>query len=625
MKNRRFLLILLFSLFLPAYSRGQENDDGGEGVDYYLYAGEAEAWEPTQEERLLELEIRTSSLPELAAWSRTLGLPEAGTRAELAARLRAHFNLDFTTEQDDAGRRIITIESARVTEYFTIEIVDEEFARLSGGVSISLIDGEATHRISAQEILFNRTRNILTARGGVEYLREEGGTTESFRGDSITVDLDNWTSVFLDGASYRALGGEGGTFSIEGRVITAGNEDVTIIEGATIRNAENPEALWSITASRLWLLPGSDFAIFNAFLRVGEIPVLYIPFFYYPASEIVFRPVLGFRSREGAFVQTTTYLLGRPTREGTAESSLTRLLGADPDAEMVLEGIFLRNTGRLVQDPQTTSLSVLLDYYTSLGFYFGLEFSTPAVGILSNFDISLGIGLTRTIFQDGLFHTPFAPDEDHFISGQSDWNRSNLFGWDVPFRYRFRLSSAVSGSLGGFSWSIPFYSDPFVDMDFMERSTAMDWLGMAQQGVAITEQDRLLMQIPAYQWELSGNLHFGSLIGGLSPFISTLALTSITSTVFFNSVNMPTNHPNFNPHSPSRAFFSPDRFQIYSVTGVISGTLFSRSGFQFTPPAAPEPEHDFGVIGTPRSPWQRDDDEEDAPPHASSIPQLAPP
>lgn len=152
---------------------------------------------------VLDMDIRTSTLMELAYWCRELGLSDGGTREELVRRLRDYYRLTPESEAVPEGR-IITIESARSTEYFTLEAVNEEYARLVGDVMISLKEGETVHRIKAWEILFNRTRNILSASGGVEYVKEDGTTRETFRGESITVDLDNWSGVFMDGVSEHA-------------------------------------------------------------------------------------------------------------------------------------------------------------------------------------------------------------------------------------------------------------------------------------------------------------------------------------------------------------------------------------------------------------------------------------
>ena len=261
----------------------------------------------TPEQRRIDMDIRTSTLSELAAWCRSLGLSEGGTSAELARRLRDHFQVSEQTSRRVDNRKVITIESARTTEYFTIEAVDEDYARLSGEVRISLKDGDAIHEIQAWDILFNRSRNILTASGGVVYKKTEGDKVETFRGDSITVNIDDWSSIFLGGVSERSLQSDNTTYKFAGTVITRDDEDVTILSKASISSANSEESLWSLNATRVWLLPGSDFAIFNAVLKVGEVPVMYIPFFYYPADEVIFHPVIGYRTREGNFAQTTTY------------------------------------------------------------------------------------------------------------------------------------------------------------------------------------------------------------------------------------------------------------------------------------------------------------------------------
>jgi hypothetical protein len=581
------------------------------------YAQEADEAEPAAEEPVLspeqkrvEMEIDTSTLPELAAWCRSLGLSEGGTKADLASRLRRHFNLPVSGRAVEDTQKLITIESARSTQYFKLEVVDEEYARLIGEVQVSLKDGDATHRINAWEILFNRTRNILTAKGGVEYIREQNDTVETFRGESITVNLDNWSSVFLDGVSERSLQSDDTTYRFAGSVISRSEQEVTVLSKAVISNAKNPEALWSLDATRVWLLPGSDFAIFNAVLKVGEIPVLYIPFFYFPADEVIFHPVIGYRTREGNFVQTTTYILGRPKASSSSQSSLTRILGSGDDVEKKREGLFLRSTGKKIKEPDSVSLKAMVDYYTNLGGYLGAELTTQKFGILNPVNLTLGIGLTRTLIPTATGYTPFAPLYD----GSSDWNSSNLFSSEVPFRYRFKLDSSINGRFGSLSWNFPYYSDPWVDRDFTKRTEAMDWINMAQQGAALLE-DSTENQLGDYQWQLSGSLNPS--LPFLSPFISSMSISN-TSTMAFKTISpeiaytIPRNAPSRFP--PNTAFFAPDRFTFFNINGSITGipiTLeaggLNRSGAGSVKQEAPEDP--LKNIGVPRPPWEKADAE----------------
>jgi len=558
----------------------------------------------TPEQNRMDMDIRTSSLSELGAWCRSLGLPEGGTSADLARRLREYFNI---SEQGDSNvedkRKVITIESARSTEYFTIEAVDEEYARLSGEVKLSLKDGDAIHRIRAWNILFNRSRNIITATGGVEYIKEEGDKIETFRGESITVDLDNWSSVFLGGVSERSLQNENTTYQFAGTVISRDEEEVTVLNKGSIRSANNEDSLWSLNASRIWLLPGSDFAIFNAVLKVGEIPVLYIPFFYYPADELIFHPVIGYRTREGSYVQTTTYILGRPKASSTSQSSLTRILGSSNDMEKKREGLYLRSTGKKVVDPNAISLRAMVDYYSNLGNYIGFDLDAPAKGVLSALNLSMGVGLTHTIYHDGLNYTPYYPDYD----GSTDKNYSNLLSNEVPFRYRFKTNSSIGGQYGNFSWSLPYYSDPKVDSDFLNRAEEMDWINMIKQGAALDEEEALSNELGSYTWQLSGQV--SPKLPKMSPYVSTLSLSSISSTVSFRVVDArPKDTHDIKYYSPSSYFYAPDTATLYSASLAIAGTpvslgggAFGRTGDKTDSTELPDPLKDIGI---PRSPFE---------------------
>jgi len=552
------------------------------------------------ETRRIEMELKTSTLSELAAWCRTLKLSEGGTKEEIIKRLREYFNLAEPKPQENEKTKTITIESAQSTEYFTVDVTDEDYARLKGGVKLRLKDGDKVHNISADEILFNRTRNIITASGNVKYERVESDKTETFRGNSITVNIDNWSSVFIDGKSTMEDGGSSYLFS--GSVIYRSDQDVTILRKATISSGLDDNAYWSISSSRLWLLPGSDFAIFNAVLKVGEIPVLYIPFFYFPGDDMVFHPVIGYRSREGGFIQTTTYIIGQP-KASSSESSLTKIIGNSNNNEKELQGLFLRNTSRPVKDANSISLKALFDYYVNLGAFAGLELTTPKTGILNQLDFNFGLGFTRTVYNTSFGFSPYAPNYD----GTFDINKSNFLSMNVPFRYRMKFSSGITMKYGGLSWDIPYYSDPYVDSDFNKRAESMDWMNMIQQGAAFDATSTENEQSP-YTWQLSGN--FSPSLPILSPFISTISISSISTSLKFMTLidNVQTNN-----YSPSRKFFAPDKYIIYSVSGSVSGSPVKFGETQSNKnkttenKTQDETEDDpFNGIGVPISPWSKD-------------------
>jgi hypothetical protein len=608
-KKSIFLLFCFLSLFTPAlYSQDipEQPENGGETTTEQNQDEQANAADTTEEKKELspekqriEMEIKTSTLPELAVWSRTLGLSESGTREELSRRIRQHYELPQPRPGANANRKEITIESAQVSEYFKIEVTGEDYARLSGKVKLSLKDNDAIHKITAEEILFNRTRNLLTARGNVEYIKEQGDTIEIFRGQDITVNIDDWASVFLAGSTEHKLESEGTSYLFSGSVISRTNDDVTILNNARITNAANEEALWSVNASKLWLLPGSDFAFFNAVLKAGEIPLLYIPFFYFPADEMIFHPVIGYRNREGGFVQTTTYILGRPKINPEETSSITKILGNSNNMEKEPNGLFLRSTGRKIVNPDTLTLRALADYYTNLGAYLALELSVPKTGLLNQSDFSIGFGITRTISQTSFGYSPFAPDYD----GGSDWNQSNMFSMSVPFRYRMELKGSVNAlTYGGLSWNFPYYSDPYVNIDFMERSESMDWFNMMQQGASSSGETSAENEINSFKWNLNGNINPS--FPSFSPYISKITISNISTTLDFKTIRDNEIY-NKNRYAPGRLFYAPDKYSIYSLSGSISGNPFTIGGVNADSSGRTKTQVDdlLKDIGNPVSPW----------------------
>ena len=629
------LLVLLIAVFsLPLYA--QENNNGNETQDVTEISEETSAdeseeiditGEDTEEERpsrlsaserrRIEMELRTSTLSELAYWSRILGLPESGTREELSRRIRNHFEMAEPRERASRNQKVITIETAQSTEYFTIDVINEDYARLRGDVFISLKDGNDIHRIQANDILFNRTRNILTASGNVVYEKIEADKTETFRGENITVDIDNWASIFLAGSSSIDDGGASYLFS--GKVISRTDQDVTILRNAQITSAVDEQAYWSISASKLWLLPGSDFAILNAVLKVGVIPVLYIPFFFFPTDSLIFHPVIGRRPREGSFVQTTTYILGQPKADSSDKSSLSRILGNSNDMQLRRDGLFLRSTGKKVVNPNEISLKALIDYYVNLGTYIGIDLTVPKTGILNPLSLTMGLGFTRTIFHRDNRYTPYSPDFD----GSFENNHSSFLSFPVPFRYRMRLNSSISGSLGTLLWDFPYYSDPFVDRDFLDRKESMDWVKMLQDGAGAEDDPLNETEISTYQWQVSGSLNRS--FTALAPYVSRVSVSSISTNLAFKRINsgaIPSNSSD-----PGRIFFAPDKLTIYNISGGISGAPLSLGGTSTAARPAniqtEQPEDPLKGIGVPISPWPNDvSPDERIPPADALIPPV---
>lgn len=554
-----------------------------------------------EEARIAEMEIKTSTLIELAEWCRLLGISEGGSREELANRLRDKFSLPRPDGTAAPEQKVVTIESARTTEYFTVAAVGEEYARLSGGVNLSLADGDSRHRIKAWEIMYNRTRNILTASGNVEYVKESGDTQETFKGESITINLDTWIGSFIDTISEKTISGSETAYRFAGQVISQTDKDTTVLTKARVTNAKTDEPFWSLDAGKLWVLPGSDWALANATLRVGEIPVLWMPFFFFPVDEMVIHPALGTRTREGSFFQSTTYIFGRPAADALTENSITQIMGSGEGMERTREGLFLRTTGRKASTTDTRKFSIIADAYTNLGFYTGTEISLPKLGPINNFTLSAGLAFTRTIFQPGGAGTAYTPYNVQY-DAKDHWDGGYMFGQQVPFRYRFTTSPGISGKYGSITLSLPYYSDPFINYDVMNRSESIDWMEMIKEGAARPEDpDTTSTNQGAFEWTMTARPNFST--SALSPVISSLSISNISSVYHFNYKNNTELPSEFSAFSPERNFYYPDKFTLYSISGSMGGTPLTLSGATTTAAKdaeVPDALKDFGPV---KSPW----------------------
>ena len=560
---------------------------------------------------VLERDIATSSQEELADWCRSLGLDSDGSSEVLAERLREFYKMEKkaeeTIETDSENVIIITIENAKTTEYFTVEAVHEDYVRLKGSVSVTIKDGEILHKVKADQILYNRTRKLITATGNVIYIKEEGDKIETFRGEGITVNLDTWSTAFMKGTSDHALT-EGETqYRFSGEVISRSGENSTVLRHAEITNAAEEESLWSIKASKLWLLPGSDWAALSAVIKVGEVPVLWLPAFYYPANEIIFHPVLGIRSREGSFVQTTTYILGRPKAESSSEeSSISGIMGSGEGMEKIREGVFLRSTGAKRRDETETWLSFMADAYTNLGFYLGSDLNIPSREPFGDISFSAGIGFSRDIAQDMGYFSPYFPD----YNGTSNWHRGRFFNYSVPFRYLFNGAGSFnrSGDVvqnASVSWNFPLYSDPFVENDFLRRSENSELLSQIKNATT-TDQTISETYISSYLWQLDGRLSFST--ARFDPYINDLSITSAVMAVTFNSRTTNPAPSGQLSYPPDLFFFYPDKFTLFSVSASVGGMPLTLGERKYG-----EGE-DASIAGWPglKSPWDRTEESDNS-------------
>jgi hypothetical protein len=551
--------------------------------------GQEPAAEPSSADlvtQTLREDIETASYYELLAWCRELGLEDAGTRQALVDRLRVHYGVEPAAgKAEEAPRRVLTITSARSTEYFKVQEIDENYILLTGDVVVELKEGDAIHRIRAQKILLNQTANLLTAEGDIDYTFQKGERQDRFHGQKITFDVESWEGVFFSGGMEgdRDVGGKKVHFYFNADSIAKLERNTVVMERGTITSCnEAPDPHYHLKARKIWVLAPGEWAIANAVLYIGRIPVLWLPFFFRPGDEFFFHPAIGTRTREGSFLQTTTYLIGQKKRSPSAISVLAATEEAGQQYQREIKGLFLRQKeGAQVPVKEERFLKVLLDYYSRLGGFAGVSGDFPP-----KVSFRAGLGFSRNIYTNGVVYTPWTDEGGVF---HSVWNKSWLFGAEAPFRYGTDSKWDLSGGGYRLSGKFEYFSDPFFNSDFYNRAeeTGLNkLLGLEPTPVPTqtVEAEKL-----GLSWEIVGQAEFPKL--ATEPYLKKISVPYLSGNLVWQSK---TNEalPPVDPADPARLFYYPVSLKLPNAALQLSGDLISiaaqpKAQKPVSPPAAP--------------------------------------
>lgn len=492
---------------------------------------------------------------------------------------------------------VIKIESAQNTEYRKNKETGAEEIILTGSVSISVTKGSSVTKIYADSVTFNRSTDMVYAVGNVS-LQQTGGSAggQDISANSLLFNTSTLEGIFDNGRAVQTQSDainlpSGSTLIVASDIFGRDSSGTIAFKNAELTFCDDDDPHWKIWASRIWLLPGGEFAFFNAVLFVGHVPLLYLPAFYYPKDELIFNPSFGYDERLGYYFNTTTYIFGRKPLDSSSDDDeedditkgLFNFMKSTTLKEQKREGLVLHNLDSDYKGNTTDYLKIMADYYTNLGFMFGLEGVYKPGGIISNLSGNMNIAFTQTVFESGGVYT-------NYTNGESYSDKSNFLGMELPFRYSAGLSFSVTKPFT-FSLSLPVYSDPYFTDDFNERSEYIDWLGFLMNGDGAEEEETTSNTVSSFTWTASGSYTF-KLPDFIKPYVNSLAITSFSSSLVFSSKTRSTASSNgvyydeewaladsnWRTYSPERAFFYPSQVTPFKIAAKISGTIFQISG-----------------------------------------------
>lgn len=576
-----FLFTISFTIFSQDTAEGDKSLQlEAEGVDDSSTDTPAEESSGEEDKRTLiektiAEDINTATYYELALWCSQLGLDDSGDLNKLKTRLFDFYTISQQGRKEGVKEDVkkkIEIKSARRSEYFTIEEVDENYLLLEGDVLIEVYDYEenVTHQIKAHRIIFNQTEKVLTAEEDIEYiLTRSEGKPEKFTGESFSFNVDTSEGVF-----YRSRGetekeieeGKKSNFVYMGETISRLTNDTIILENGTITSDQSPDnPYWKIKAKKIWVLAPGEWAVQDLVLYVGNVPIFYFPFFFYPGDELFFHPVIGYRDREGNYVQTTTYLIGEKEDKDSPFSFLRITEDDSKKYKKEIKGLFLRTTDKKKEDTKSPNwfLKVMADVYSRLGGFLGIEGNFP-----ETFSVKGGIALSRNIYFDGARYTPYQIDEEGSL--EDHWNSTSIFGTTVPFRYALDTTLKLSHPIITLNGQIELFSDPYFPIDFYDREETFNIAEL----IGMEEIDETLPLIPELQqtlkWYVNTSITLSQYMP--APYIQTCTISQLNFDFDWQSQESTEITDDVDP---SRQFYYPDKMTVPKFKMGLQGNLLT--------------------------------------------------
>ena len=498
---------------------------------------------------------------------RVLGVDDRGTRAELAARLRRFHGLPAPSAPAGQPSEVVRVRQAAHAEYATSAETGADSVTLRGAVEVVVrkTDPDTVHVIRADEVIHDRTARLLTARGEVSYeVTQEDEPPQAVNAASMSFDLDSSKAVFVDATTRQRRRGAAGplTFTFTAGAITRLPDGTIILDNVRFSSSPDPQLPnYEVRARRMWLLAPGEWAMQAATLSVGRVPVFYLPYFVWPGDELVFHPAFGVRDREGMFLNTTLYLIGRRPRDADPFSVLSL---TDPGKyREQLRGMFLRKIRGADPRSEERYLKLMLDLYSRLGVFAGVAGNLPVAGT-GAVSFQLGAARSRSIF--------FRPAQGGYTvvdaSGRSHWNDAMLFGVAFPLRYGIDFAGNARFRGSSIRAAVEVFSDPEFLSDFGNREERIDWPGLLgfEGGLDGGPGRR-----SSLTWEVILNADLNELLGGGArpPLLERVRVSNAGVRWLWQSRADPAAPID----DPTRSFFFPSTVRV-PATAQVSGTLW---------------------------------------------------
>lgn len=369
----------------------------------------------------------------------------------------------------------------RIDNADDVEVSGSKYT-IIGNVELSFTSDDIKRTLKSDIVELDTENKTLKASGNVELKQDD----DTFSGDGLVLFWEELDIVVFDGNSSSSRSnsvGDGIEFYAVGKKISYTGDQNTVYFTDGIISTRKDDPNWSIKAKKIGLL-GSDLFFKGATVKIGRVPVFYLPFFFYPGTTMTFNPSIGISSSKGMYINTTTEIYGKYPFGGSSSSSDNSLSAS------VLSFMDNKNEGPLVKDgiiyrpmKENEELSPLETWAKKSSSFFALfadvykEYG-PAIG----FD-------TKNTFDNGL-----------------SFQSTTIVSYDSSFKYASENHLEYSKDNINIDLDIPFYSDPYVAGIYLNRNShfGLDSIFGSYQFFPTTYSS----SITSYDWNLDVDASF---------------------------------------------------------------------------------------------------------------------
>lgn len=499
-----------------------------------LVAVPCTAQENSFEDETVAYDIELSSQSELQEWVDREGLP-AGSVDEMKDSLYRRYGLErmqlsLNGEGPEHELKIEITRSDSVAYGENIELSGNVEAEITPSGKDQLIS------ISSERLIINQVIRQISVIGSAQITITEGESTTKYLSDACILDYDQ-----LNGLLVNAVTRSDRTNSDDETIEFYLTGDSVLLE-EELMNFENSfftsdvdDSFYGLRAEKMKILPNGDWFMTNANLRLGRVPILFLPFFYYPADTLIFRPSFGIDSERGMFLNTSWYILGSRNEEDTEETSFSSFMkfrNQEQTSYVVADGPVLSYAQEPANDlaawaAKTGSyIAVYADAYQYDGLMTAFDASLQDIASAADLDLYAGISIDDELSIDYLLDTSFSYD-------------SKIFDLEIE---------------------LPIYRDPESKEAFWTRKQHFD-LDDLFGGSAF--EDTSISSVNSYSWKLEAS--FDPALEWFDPFIEVFSVSGLEITADWDSYDSDTGS------------YELDSIELPSSEVKLSGTLFDIS------------------------------------------------